>query len=207
MGQRFGRLIVIGESELTTRSHDRYVLCKCDCGKNHNVTIGNLKKGDIRSCGCLYKEQQLKNLIGKKFNRLSVVNDSGKRTNDNRVIWSCICECGNNVEVTTYSLTTGSTKSCGCLAVENSHEMANLINEKYWREGTRLDNLQRGIQRNNTSGIKGVSYIKKRNKWRAQLVIKGKRVLQKDFINKEDAIKARKEAEEKYHMPILEKYK
>ncbi|EOO62744.1 hypothetical protein IKE_05610 [Bacillus cereus VD196] len=38
-------------------------------------------------------------------------------------------------------------------------------------------------------------------------MIKGKRVLQKDFINKEDAIKARKEAEEKYHMPILEKYK
>ena len=38
------------------------------------------------------------------------------------------------------------------------------------------------------------------------LTLKGNLLLDKSFKNKQDAINARKEAEEKYFKPILEKY-
>lgn len=61
------------------------------------------------------------NLIGKTFGRLKVI-DNGKivKSNDGRSrrYWVCICECGNIAEVETSKLTSGHTKSCGCIAKE-----------------------------------------------------------------------------------------
>lgn len=51
---------------------------------------------------------------------------------------------------------------------------------------------------NNTSGIKGVSWRKREQKWRAYITVNHKRIELGDFINKEDAIATRKKAEEKY---------
>lgn len=50
-------------------------------------------------------------LTGKKFGRLTaieVVHVKGKRC------WKCKCECGNEVIVPTFQLTSGNKKSCGC---------------------------------------------------------------------------------------------
>lgn len=58
----------------------------------------------------------------------------------------------------------------------------------------------------NKSGVKGVQWDKSRKKWVAMLWLKGVRVLYSRFAKKEDAIRARREAEEKYFKPILEKY-
>ena len=54
------------------------------------------------------------------------------------------------------------------------------------------------IYNTNTSGITGVSWIKRENKWAAQITAFGKMRHLGYFIDKEDAIKARKEAEIKY---------
>ena len=53
-------------------------------------------------------------------------------------------------------------------------------------------------RKNNTSGTKGVYYHKKNNKWIAYITYKYKTINLGSFQNKEDAIKARKEAEEKH---------
>lgn len=60
-----------------------------------------------------------KNLIGKKFNRLTVIEDTGKRKNGS-VVWLCQCDCGQFCEVNGGSLTRTNhpTKSCGCLKKE-----------------------------------------------------------------------------------------
>jgi len=60
-----------------------------------------------------------KNLIGKKFNRLTVIEDTGKRKNGS-VVWLCQCDCGKFCEVNGGSLTRTNhpTKSCGCLKKE-----------------------------------------------------------------------------------------
>ena len=55
IGERFGRLIVIGEVGRTKRMQ-RLWLCKCDCGNTKILTTGVLKNGAVKSCGCLRSE-------------------------------------------------------------------------------------------------------------------------------------------------------
>lgn len=62
-------------------------------------------------CGILMKND----LTGQTFGLLSVVKRSRKKDKNRRVYWLCRCECGNTTEVDTTRLTTGVTKSCGCL--------------------------------------------------------------------------------------------
>jgi len=52
--------------------------------------------------------------------------------------------------------------------------------------------------RTNSNEVVGVGYAKQCGKWEAKLTIDGVAVLRKMFKNKEDAIKARLEAEVKY---------
>jgi hypothetical protein len=64
-GDRFGRLTV-----LRYTSYSRY-LCRCDCGQEVEVTVGSLRKGNTRSCGCLKRDLTLERLIthGHTINR------------------------------------------------------------------------------------------------------------------------------------------
>jgi hypothetical protein len=50
----------------------------------------------------------------------------------------------------------------------------------------------------NTSGVTGVNWLKKNKKWRAYITVDNKQINLGSFENKEDAIKARKDAEIKY---------
>jgi hypothetical protein len=63
-------------------------------------------------------------LTNKKFNRLTVDSFVG-RDNFRDSVWSCVCDCGNIVEVTGGNLKKGNTKSCGCLKkeVKNEHKI------------------------------------------------------------------------------------
>ena len=64
------------------------------------------------------------NLIGKKFNRLTVVRQTDKRDSNGNIIWLCVCDCGNMVEQRGGSLTSGHAKSCGCWHRERSSVFA-----------------------------------------------------------------------------------
>ena len=65
----------------------------------------------------------MNNLIGKRFGRLTVLRDSKKRQQKS-IIWTCICLCGNFVDVRADSLIRKNTKSCGCLKIENAKRQA-----------------------------------------------------------------------------------
>ena len=57
--KRFGRLVVIRrdfkrQTELNTVQP--YWKCRCDCGNTVIVCGKHLRSGDIKSCGCLYKD-------------------------------------------------------------------------------------------------------------------------------------------------------
>lgn len=62
-----------------------------------------------------------KNLIGKKFGRLTVV-ARGKNTSGGKTTWVCDCDCGKRKEkaVIAYDLESGKVQSCGCLHLENN---------------------------------------------------------------------------------------
>lgn len=53
-GQRFGRLVAIRDNG--TQCGHRVWLCECDCGLEHNATVGNLRQGHVKSCGCLKRD-------------------------------------------------------------------------------------------------------------------------------------------------------
>lgn len=58
-----------------------------------------------------------KKLVGRVFGKLIVLSATDKKY-IRQVIWLCQCECGNTVEVCTKNLTSGNTRSCGCLRKE-----------------------------------------------------------------------------------------
>ena len=54
---------------------------------------------------------------GQKFGRLVVIEQAG-RTASKKVLWKCMCDCGNETQTDSGSLVTGNTESCGCILKE-----------------------------------------------------------------------------------------
>ena len=77
----------------------------------------------------LIKEESL---IGKRFNRLTVLNKSHKRSG-NHIMWECVCECGNIKIIDGQHLKTGKIKSCGCLhnQLARQRRLKNLLNKRF----------------------------------------------------------------------------
>ena len=66
----------------------------------------------------------------------------------------------------------------GYLPVEIDHIDGNKLNNRIdnLREATRAQNIfNRGLMKTNTSGVKGVSWSKERNKWEVQMYVDGKK--------------------------------
>ncbi len=115
-GMRSGRLIAIRPTD--KRLNNQIVWqCRCDCGNEAFIRGSSLTSKDIKSCGCLRRDFGRKSLAGKRFGRLTVVKPTGESRNRS-VMWECLCDCGNRTFLPTPSLTTGNTRSCGCLHKE-----------------------------------------------------------------------------------------
>lgn len=59
LGQRYGRLTVLGNSEPTTSPSGKRrprMACQCDCGRSLTVLTQSLRSGASQSCGCLQRE-------------------------------------------------------------------------------------------------------------------------------------------------------
>lgn len=69
IGKKFGRLSVIGIDDRGTRK--TYWVCQCDCGNIKTVRSDSLQSGAIKSCGCLKKEQDIKNLTANHSHKMS----------------------------------------------------------------------------------------------------------------------------------------
>ena len=69
---------------------------------------------------------------------------------------------------------------------------------KTFVEETSLGHLTQKTPSSNTSGQKGVFWNKRDKKWQSEIMIKGKAIRLGRYDNKQDAINARLEAEEKY---------
>jgi len=58
------------------------------------------------------------NLLGRRFGRLEVKEYLLSDPLTQKKKWSCLCDCGTMAIVTTSHLTSGHTKSCGCIRIE-----------------------------------------------------------------------------------------
>lgn len=60
-------------------------------------------------------------IAGQKFGRLRVVQIAGRQRSPHggqRIMWECVCDCGNTHVASGHRLRHGDTKSCGCLRAE-----------------------------------------------------------------------------------------
>lgn len=120
IGQRFGKLVVLEYSHY--KNHKHYYKCLCDCGRTVISHRGRLLSGGATSCGCDRPHRpDPRELIGKRFGKLIVVEDMGTHLYPNRRLrcYKCRCECGNEVIVPRTRLLNGEANSCGnCVFVK-----------------------------------------------------------------------------------------
>ncbi|MCL2355717.1 MAG: AP2 domain-containing protein [Defluviitaleaceae bacterium] len=206
-GKKFGKLTVLKKSDVKKRGRNMWD-CICDCGNKATVLGANLEKGVTKSCGCLSKVPH-EHMLGKKFGRLTVVRMSNIKKYG-YTAWECICECGNETIVSGTILRQGDTLSCGCLRTEACQR--GIVKARTKLDSTRVDGvltaaLDKKMLKNNKSGVKGVCFANKAQKWLAAIGINNKQIRLGAFDNFEDAVEARKKAEEKYFKPFLDKRK
>lgn len=128
--QRFGKLIVLKDSGKRLSGNILWE-CQCDCG---NIFLGNgrkIRNGTTKSCPeCAHKNNQKKDLIGKRFGKLTVLDISDKKSYLNTTYQKCQCDCGRIVEVDRRHLISGHTQSCGhCNLSKGELKIANILKE------------------------------------------------------------------------------
>lgn len=91
---------------------------KCGfCGKIFEAVINDVKRNNIKSCGCYRKisksKTHIKDITGEKRGLLTAIKRLDKQAPDNSYYWLFQCDCGQTTEIPISDF--GKTKSCGCL--------------------------------------------------------------------------------------------
>ena len=220
-GQRFGRLIVIDRANNYIsnkgQKHSQWN-CKCDCGNIVTIRGTNLKSGKSMSCGCLHQEVASYN--HKRYNQFNIIDDYivGYTSNTNEPFYF---DLEDYVKVKAYCwykgaygylCSNGKWKNrehiIAHILVMNSKNKSMIDHINHNKLDNRKCNLRTvdhsknsmntGIRTNNTSGVTGVYFNKKTKKWYARIKIHQKTIHLGTFANFEDAVEARKQAEQKY---------
>lgn len=147
-------------------------------------------------------------LISKTFNRLTVIEEVQSLEKDSH--WLCQCECGNKTVVRGNAIKSGTTKSCGCLAIEVAQKVAkendiNLIAYEAY-EAKRVDGvatflINDKLQKNNSTGYKGVQKYKLADgsiRYEGYLTVNKKRYGKKGFKTAQEAYE--------YRLTLIDKY-
>ena len=140
------------------------------------------------------------NLTGWRFGKITVLRPA--ENIGGRTAWVCRCDCGQETVIRTNNLRRGRTKSCGC-AGGPQHARQGLT----YVDGTCVEIIQsKTVQKNNTSGVPGVTWVVRDRMWRATIRFKGERHYLGEYRKFEDAVKARKRAEEDLHDNFLHEF-
>lgn len=140
-GKKFGHLTVLKRAPKEFRG--AYWWCICDCPEHNIISCysSHLTTGQTQSCGCLNKKivseigkSTKKDLVGNRYGKLVVLEDSGLRAPNRGVIWKCQCDCGNITWVRGDQLSSKDgckcIRSCGCQMQSLGEELiSNLLKD------------------------------------------------------------------------------
>ena len=221
-GQKFGRLTVVCRAENHIQPNGISSImwkCKCDCN-NEIITSGiSLRKGRTKSCGCLHKECAInRGHKNKKYNTYDLSSGYGIGYTFKGEEFYFDLEDYDKIKDYCWFIddkgyvTSNNSKTRKLIhfhrlvlsakeneQIDHIHHCKNDNRKSQLRivTGTQ-NNMNRSTQSNNTSGITGVYWNKSKQRWYSEIMINKKKIylgIYKDF---DDAVKARKEAEEKY---------
>lgn len=129
-------------------------------------------------------------LTGNRYGRLLVV--KVVESVNKRRAWLCKCDCGNEITIKGVYLTTGETRSCGCLKnIQDEENLRNQYNNK--RVNGVVMPLFKGKEprKDSSTGYRGVTkYYTAKSKelrYRAWITVKGKRYYKCGFKTAEEA--------------------
>ncbi len=169
----------------------------------------------VVSCGCVNKSKNFlkpADIAGKHNQyKLRAIEPTGKLIG-HEYEWKCQCDCGNITYIRASSFF--KTKSCGCLRKEmclKNVPRLKKINDEDSIDGTNIKSItniyvNKKVIKSNTSGVTGVVWDKSRNKWKAQIVFKGKTYHLGRYLEKKQAIEARQVAEKELFGNFIEWY-
>lgn len=225
IGKKFGRLLV--KREVGKDSRGAYIYeCECECGNTHIANGCKLREGSIKSCGCLQKE--LLALRSKKTITWEIIDENTVKGTTNNLggidfyidyedFSKCkdICWSAQRSENShTYYIHGKTTYKGQCEylhrfifgltkedKVEVDHKDHNGTNntKKNLRIGTKSQNAMNMSKFNETkSNCRGVYWNGKINKWVVEIWENKNRRYLGVYSDLNEAIKVRKEAENKY---------
>ena len=222
-GQMFGNWLVISQAEDRVEPsgiHKTAWLCECQCeNKTKRILVGaQLKKGETKSCGCLTKQLLQKSLH--KENEYQFCEDYIKGKSSNSDVWflfdyndwelihqhcwrqdtqGYMIATINNKRVYMHTLLCPNYKIVDHINRNRTDNRRNNL-----REATPSQNIRNSSKRSdNTSGVTGVCYKRKQNKWYAWISINSHQKSLGEYTKFEDAVKARKEAEKEYYKEFM----
>lgn len=209
----FGKLTVVGRAEDRVDKNGKHFarwLCECSCEQHTKKIVEqcHLRRGKILSCGC-YNKDRIRE-AHKKTNVHELYDNYGVlwTSNTNEEVYFDIEDAEKILEhcwykdVTGYPASTINGKTIRLHAFLgfkwHDHCDRNKLNNKkenlrpctYNQNGT-----NKGLRRDNVSGVVGVYWYARDRKWKSQINIDGQVKYLGAFVNKEDAIKARLKAE------------
>lgn len=164
---------------------DKYFLeCECKCGSIKLYNPYNVVNNSSCNCGCGRKETNKKNnfpnLEGERFGKLLVIEKTNERDKNRRIIYKCICECGNMTTATSNELMSCHKLSCGCIDSKNNLKIANILSSlnvnferekyfKYMNSYGRFDifipDLQIAIEYDGEQHFKPIDFAGKGEEW------------------------------------------
>lgn len=196
-------------------------LCECSC-EEHNRKIvmqSNLTSPNgSRSCGCLKRERSYN--YEKEYNTYDYSKEYGVGYchNTNREFYFDWDDFDLIKEYCWVEITMGNNYKCliahniygegyvrmtallGCKHYDHKNRNPFDNRRENLREATHSQNMMnRNISSNNTSGVIGVGWHKKSNQWQSRIYINKVQQTLGMFSDKEEAIKARLVAEQKYY--------
>lgn len=198
-GQRFTRLTAVRRSETKDHSGKLMWHCYCDCGKTIVTTVGSLRSGNTRSCGCLKANNNFRHgsSTTKTYNSWKAMlsrctNPKSSRFKDYGGRGITVCErwlesfenfledMGEKPEGTTLDR----------IDPDGNYHKENCR----WADATE-QNYNRRLRADNTSGRAGVAYNNRVGRWRATISKERKRYSLGYFNTFEEAVAAREKAE------------
>lgn len=159
--------------------------------QNHAKTINRYLRFVGRD-DLYFTRGKAKDLTGQQFGLLKAIEPTDKR-NHSYVVWRCICDCGNEVEVASSQLLLHHVLSCGCLGLQYIQRANRYI------DGTELRQAleEKVVSERAVSGYVGVMPSKHGgDKWEAYIHYKSERISLGTYSKLEDAVKARARGKE-----------
>lgn len=209
MGTRFGKLVAIEEIG-TIKTHS-YIKCKCDCGNTYDVIKSHLISGHTTSCGHPQDGAQQWKMVdaigtvsfsisgeiflldGDDFYKYKNCPAHIKKYNNG----DKYLRIKYNGKWDVFHRLIMNAKASQLVDHINNDTMDN--RKSNLRFVTRQQNaFNHKVFINNTSGVSGICFDKKNNRWYAQIMHSYHNNFLGYFDTKDQAIIARKQAEEQY---------